>query len=197
MRIGLYHGYELSGSGSNEYTRYLAMAFLAAGHEVHLLCRESAPERWGFVSKAFAWSLEGSAHELFSREREPEHGPCVLHQLPHGPVRPEYLTDKQREGRVKSFIHLSDEELAVYHRHNERVLRAILERHPLDVLHANHVVYQPVAAQRPCLETGTPFVIYPHGSSIEYTVKPDARYRRLAIDAMLAADALITIGEDR
>ena len=189
MRIGLYHGYELTGSGSNEYTRYLAMAFLSAGHEVHILCRESAPEKWLFVSQAFAWSLDGSVNLLFSRE--PDNAPCVLHQLPHGPVRPVYLTDKQREGNVKSFVQLSDEELALYHRHNEQVLRVILEQHALDVLHANHVVYQPVAAKEPCLDTGTPLVIYHHGSSIEYTVKPDARYHRLAIDAMLAANGLI------
>ena len=29
MRIGLYHGYELMGSGSNEYTRYLAASLLS------------------------------------------------------------------------------------------------------------------------------------------------------------------------
>ncbi len=106
-------------------------------------------------------------------------------------MRPVYLTDKQREGNVKPFVELSDEELLLYHRQNEEVLRVILEQHRLDVLHANHVVYQPVAAKQPCLDTGTPLVIYPHGSSIEYTVKPDVRYQRLAIDAMLAATGLI------
>ena len=40
MRIGLYHGYELTGSGSNEYTRYLARSLLGAGHEVHTICRD-------------------------------------------------------------------------------------------------------------------------------------------------------------
>lgn len=189
MRIGLYHGYELSGSGSNEYTRYLAMAFLAAGHEVHILCREPAPEKLHFVSQAFAWSLDGKTNLLFSRE--PDKAPCVLHQLSHGPVRPVYLTDKQREGNVKAFVQLSDEELALYHHQNELVLRVILEQQTLDVLHANHVVYQPVAAKQPCLDTGTPLVIYPHGSSIEYTLKSDARYQSLAIDAMLAATGLI------
>ncbi len=77
MRIGLYHGYELSGSGSNEYTRYLAMAFLAAGHEVHILCREPAPEKLLFVSQAFAWSLDGNAKLLFSRKADK--AACVLH----------------------------------------------------------------------------------------------------------------------
>ncbi|MEM7119255.1 MAG: glycosyltransferase family 4 protein [Chloroflexota bacterium] len=189
MRISFYHGYELTGSGSNEYTRYLTTAYLAAGHEVHVICREHAPEKLPFVSQAFAWSLDGNATQLFSRETET--APCVLHQLPHGPVRPVYLTDKQREGNVKSFVQLSDAELAQYHDENEQLLQMILERHNLDVLHANHVVYQPVAAQRPCLNTDTPLVIYPHGSSIEYTVKPDARYQSRAIEAMLAARHLI------
>ena len=33
MRIGVYHGYELTGSGSNEYTRYLARALAREGHD--------------------------------------------------------------------------------------------------------------------------------------------------------------------
>ena len=40
MKIGIFHGYELSGSGSNQATRYLAHALVKAGHEVHVLCRE-------------------------------------------------------------------------------------------------------------------------------------------------------------
>ena len=44
MRIGLFHGWELRGSGSNEYTRYLARALVRAGHDVEILCRDEAPE---------------------------------------------------------------------------------------------------------------------------------------------------------
>jgi len=43
LKIGIFHGYELTGSGSNEYTHYLARALAAAGHEIHIICREPVP----------------------------------------------------------------------------------------------------------------------------------------------------------
>jgi len=189
VRIGLYHGYELSGSGSNEYTRYLAQALAAAGHEIHVVCREDDPAGIPQVARALAWHPDGRSEELFARETA---GPgYTLHQLPHGPIRPVYLTDKQREGDVKSFIDLDDDELAVYHRREEALLRAVLAECRLDVLQANHLVYQPVAAAGPCRETGTPLVIYPHGSAIEYTVKRDRRFLRLAADALAGCCGVI------
>lgn len=189
MRIGLYHGYELAGSGSNEYTRYLARSFVQAGHEVHVICREKDPEAIAYISQAYAWQPDGSATELFSRPTDT--APCVLHQLPHGDVRPVYLTDKQRAGNVKSFVTLSDDELQAYHQLNEGLLTKILETHPLDVLHANHLVYQPAAALVACQTTQTPLIIFPHGSSIEYTIKPDERYHQVALNSILGCTGLI------
>ena len=189
MRIGLYHGYELSGSGSNEYTRYLAQALAVAGHEVHVLCREPAPADIPQVTRALAWRPNGRSTPLF--ERKASSPGYTLHQLPHGTIRPVYLTDKQREGDVKAFTDLDDGELAAYHQHEEALLRAILEDCRLDVLQTNHLVYQPVAALGPCRETGTPLVIYPHGSAIEYTVKQDERYMRLAEKAVAECAGII------
>ncbi len=189
MRIGLYHGYELAGSGSNEYTRYLAQALADAGHEVHVLCRETSPADIPQVKRALAWQTDGRSEQLFAREDDAPG--YTLHLLPHGPVRPVYLTDKQREGHVKAFTDLDDGELAAYHQREEALLRAILGACRLDVLQANHLVYQPVAALGPCRETGTPLVIYPHGSAIEYTVKRDERYLRLAGEAIAGCAGII------
>ncbi len=189
MHIGLYHGYELSGSGSNEYTRYLARYFVEAGHQVHIICREKSPENIPYISQAYAWDQNGACQELFQRQNEGQL--CVLHQLSHGDIRPVYLTDKQREGQVKSFIALTDDELAAYHQLNEQLLSLILAKHKLDVLHANHVVYQPIAAIKACQSSNTPLIIFPHGSAIEYTVKRDERYKRLALQGILASAGLI------
>ncbi len=190
MRIGLFHGYELTGSGSNEYTRYLAASLVDAGHEVHVICREENPEALPFVSGAFRWTPGGDAETLFRKGAGSGAG-CFLHQLPHGPVRPVFLTDKQREGNVKSFTALTDGEIDAYRRLNEDLLHAILSRQKLDALHANHLVFQPVAALRPCRDTGTPLIIYPHGSAIEYTVKRDERYRRLAWEGLSGCSGMI------
>jgi glycosyltransferase involved in cell wall biosynthesis len=190
LRIGIYHGYELTGSGSNEYTRYLAQTLAESGHEVHVICREPAPERISFLSEAYRWDTDGKASTLFARKNRDS--VCILHQLPHAQVRPVYLTDKQREGNVKSFTSLSKSELNEYHELNVSALQSILLRSQLDILHANHLVYQPVAALEACNSIGTPFIIYPHGSSIEYVVKPDDRYKVLALDAILGCAGLIT-----
>ncbi len=189
MRIGLYHGYELTGSGSNEYTRYLAQNLAGAGHQVHLICREEHPQALPFVTAAYAWQLPDRMEPIFSRTNQSP--PCVLHQLPQGKVRPVYLTDKQRPGNVKAFTALTEQELADYHALNETLLNTILSRFELDLLQANHLVYQPVAALDACRRTRTPLIIYPHGSAIEYTVKPDRRYWELARDAVSRCKGLI------
>jgi len=190
MRIGLYHGYELTGSGSNEYTRYLARYLIEAGHEVHIICQEEQPETIPYVTQAYAWKANGAVETLFIHKQKTL--VCVLHQLPHGNVRPVYLTDKQREGNVKSFIALSDSELKEYHSLNENLLTRILSSYRTDVLHTNHLVYQPVAALHACRVSGTPLVIFPHGSAIEYIIKPDRRYKYLALQAILGSAGLIT-----
>jgi len=185
VRIGLLHGYELTGSGSNEYVRYLSRALAREGHEVHVLCREPRPERIRHVRRAWRWDERGQPHELFARDAK---GDCTLHQLPHGPVRPVYLTDKQREGNVKAFVDLTDRELEEYHALYVRAVRAVVARHPVDLIHANHLVWQPVVAA----EAGVPFVVFPHGSSIEYTVRADDRFLAPARRALDAAAGLIT-----
>ena len=43
MRVLIFHGYLLSGTGSNVYNAELAAALVRAGHEVHLLCQDRDP----------------------------------------------------------------------------------------------------------------------------------------------------------
>jgi glycosyltransferase involved in cell wall biosynthesis len=45
MRILIWHGYLLGGTGSNVYTRQLAREWARAGNEVTVLCQEPHPER--------------------------------------------------------------------------------------------------------------------------------------------------------
>ncbi|MBI2894982.1 MAG: glycosyltransferase family 4 protein [Deltaproteobacteria bacterium] len=189
MRIGLLHGYELSGSGSNEYTRYLARALARAGHEVEVLCREPRPEAIEGALRAFRWTADGTCSELSCRRSDAPG--FTIHCLPHADVRPVFVTDKQRTGNVKAFVDLSAAELEETRRIWTQAVAAVLARHTVDVLHANHVVLQPTIAADACRPLGVPFVIYPHGSAIEYTVRIQERYRTLAHDAIEAAAGLI------
>ncbi len=189
MKIGIYHGYELTGSGSNEYTKYLAKTLSRKGHEVHVICREPASEKIDFISRAYEYTSEGYSKLIF--EKEYIQNKCFVHKLPDTTVKPVFLTDKQRQGNVKSFVNLTDDELRQYHDLNKCIIENILKEHKFDILHANHLIYQPVAVYEACKKTNTPFIIYPHGSSIEYVVKPDKRYKKLAFDAIKECDGLI------
>src|SRR3954467_12066886 len=44
MRLVLWHGYLLSGTGSNIYTQHVAGAWARLGHDVRVLCQEPHPE---------------------------------------------------------------------------------------------------------------------------------------------------------
>jgi glycosyltransferase involved in cell wall biosynthesis len=46
VKILLWHGYPLGGSGSNVYTRSIARAWSRRGHEVVLFCQESHPDEF-------------------------------------------------------------------------------------------------------------------------------------------------------
>ena len=46
MRILVWHGYLLGGTGSNVYTRQLAREWSRGGHDVTVLCQEPHPERY-------------------------------------------------------------------------------------------------------------------------------------------------------
>jgi glycosyltransferase involved in cell wall biosynthesis len=46
VRILVWHGYLLGGTGSNVYTRQLAREWSRAGHEVTVFCQEPHPERY-------------------------------------------------------------------------------------------------------------------------------------------------------
>ena len=55
MRILIFHGYLLSGTGSNVYNARLAEALVGLGHEVHLFSQDRHPERYAFVGAAGDW----------------------------------------------------------------------------------------------------------------------------------------------
>ena len=49
MRILIFHGYLLGGTGSNVYNASLAAALVDLGHEVHLFCQDRHPRGLAFV----------------------------------------------------------------------------------------------------------------------------------------------------
>ena len=68
MRILVFHGYLLRGTGSNIYNASLADAFTQLGHEVHLLCQDRHAAELPFVDAVGRW--EGGKL-VVERVREP------------------------------------------------------------------------------------------------------------------------------
>ena len=189
MKIGIFHGYNLTGSGSNEYTRYLAKTFLAQGHTVHVICREFQPEKIEFVGQLWQWKRDGSCEVSIANQHYEK--TCTLHQIPYGDFYPVYITGKQTSDTFKEFINLTDEELEAFKSLNNKLLMAIFSKIEIDILHANHLVMQPSLAIEPCKFHKIPLIIYPHGSAIEYAVKKDPRYQVEARKSIIECQGLI------
>jgi len=147
VRILLWHGYLLGGTGSNVYTRSLAREWSRAGHEVVLFCQERHPERYDI-------------------------GTATLVRPEIGKTLPVFVLDEY-EGLEARLLHeLSRAELERYVELNAEVLRRSL---PADLVFANHVLPgAPVAAAVAAAVTaavGVPFAVKAHGSELEYSLR--------------------------
>ncbi len=69
MRILLWHGYLLGGTGSNVYTRALAREWSRAGHEVVVFCQEPHPERFDLEGAEIVRPDIGGLLPVFVRDR--------------------------------------------------------------------------------------------------------------------------------
>jgi len=113
MRIVLWHGYLLGGTGSNVYTRELARAWSRAGHDVTVVCQELHPE---------VYDVGGAR--------------IVVPELPDR-LLPVFVLDRYEGLEAKLLQDFSDEERARYVAANAAAIRELL---PADLVFANHVL---------------------------------------------------------
>jgi glycosyltransferase involved in cell wall biosynthesis len=70
LRIHLWHGYLLGGTGSNVYTRALAREWSLAGHEVTVVCQERNPAQYDLVgARVVRPELPGGLLPVFVLDR--------------------------------------------------------------------------------------------------------------------------------
>ena len=120
MRILLWHGYLLGGTGSNVYTRALARVWSRLGHEVVVVCQERNPG---------AYDLGGAR--------------VVRPELPEN-ILPTFVLDRYEGLEPRLLQELTPEERERYVEANAAAVRAEL---PADLVFANHVLLGgPVAA---------------------------------------------------
>ena len=112
MRIVLWHGYLLGGTGSNVYTRALAREWARAGHDVTVLCQEPGPDEFDLAGAKVVRPDIGRLLPVFVLDRYEGLEPKLLQEL----------TAAERERYVAA---------------NAEAVRAEL---PADVVFANHVL---------------------------------------------------------
>jgi glycosyltransferase involved in cell wall biosynthesis len=114
-----------------------------------------------------------------------------------GDTLPVYVWDKYEEfTNVVPMVDLDDAAIESYTDRNVRALSRIVRENGVTAMHANHAVLMSVVAQRVGAAEGVPFSIMPHGSALEYAVKRDERFLRLATEAFTAAGRIFVIGSE-
>jgi glycosyltransferase involved in cell wall biosynthesis len=161
MRVLVFHGYMLRGTGSNVYNANLARALARLGHEVHLLCQDRQVR------------IEG----------------VRIHNPDIGGLLPVYVRDPYEGFAVKTFPELSEAELDRYVEANVTAVRGVAEAAGgIDLALANHLVMGPAILARADV---APFAAKIHGSALEYTVKPHPRFLPYAREGMEAARGVL------
>jgi glycosyltransferase involved in cell wall biosynthesis len=195
--ICILHGYLLEGSGSNLWTRSVVESLCRGGETVHLMAQENHPERYSFIAESRRYHPDGSVETLYRRSDAEHPGCCILHKPELGDTLPVYVWDKYEEfPRVVPMVDLTDAEIEEYLEKNVRALTRIVRENGITAIHANHAVLMSVVAQRVGAAEGIPFVVMPHGSALEYAVKRDERFLRLATEAFTAAARVFVIGDE-
>jgi glycosyltransferase involved in cell wall biosynthesis len=83
VRILLWHGYLLSGTGSNEYTQALAREWSRAGHEVVVFCQDPEPERFDLGGAEVVRPEIGRLLPVFVLDRYEGLEPILLQDMSH------------------------------------------------------------------------------------------------------------------
>ena len=161
MRVLVFHGYMLRGTGSNIYNANLCRALAELGHEVHLLCQDRQTR------------IEGVR----------VHNPDI-----HG-LLPVYVKDPYEGFEVKTFPEMTEEELDRYIEANVAAVREVASAAGgIEAALANHLVMGPAILARAGV---APFAAKIHGSALEYTVKPHPRFLPYAREGMEAARGVL------
>jgi len=184
VRILVFHGYLLHGTGSNVYNAALAEALVRAGHEVHLLCQDRRPFDFDWIDAAGDW--DGGALEVGERRPRPR---ATVYRPDIGGLLPLYVADRYEGVEARPFPELSDAEVDRYVERNVAAVREVAARARPDVALANHLVMGPLVLARALDDV--PYAVKVHGSALEYVVKPHPRFLPHAREGLARARGIL------
>lgn len=187
MRILVFHGYLLRGTGSNIYNANLARALAGLGHEVHLFCQDRDAAGFDWVDAVGTW--EDGDLTVAATGSSDGPGSVTVYLPPIGKVLPVYVEDRYEGFEARAFPLLGDREIEDYVEANVEAVAEVVERtgEPEAAL-ANHLVMGPVILAR----AGIPsFAVKNHGSDLEYTIRPNPRFVPWASEGLERASAIL------
>jgi glycosyltransferase involved in cell wall biosynthesis len=190
MRILLWHGYLLSGSGSNLFTANVANVWRRAGHDVLLMCQERHPERFAFIDAHGDFDRANTRFQLKQAATLSDPGRCTVVRPHIGAVLPVYVFDEYEGFTAKLFVDLSDDELDRYTSSNVEAMTVAIEGHQPEAVITGHEVMGPFVAKIACARAGISYVAKLHGSALEYAVKKQSRYVAYAREGLCGASAV-------
>jgi glycosyltransferase involved in cell wall biosynthesis len=186
MRVLVFHGYLLRGTGSNVYNARLCAALGRAGHTVDLLCQEPRPDELDFVDAVGTW--EGGEARVQTL-REPVRVTAWRPDI--GRLLPVYVADRYEGFEARTLLECSDAEVDAYVQANVAAVRDVCARARPDVALANHLVMGPAILARG-LGGDVPYAVKVHGSALEYVVKRDPeRFLPWAREGLAGARAVL------
>lgn len=194
MRILVYHGYLLRGTGSNQYVQSLARALCRRGHNLVVMCQDPDP-RLDFVS-VFMREGTGRVSPEIVWERETSYpGSCMVYNPDIGGLLPVYVLDTYEGFEVKEFTGLDEGELDRYVELNRASAARMVEQFVPDAIQVNHAVMLPCIIRPVAEEAGVPYFVTIHGSAIEFTVRKDPRFLPYGAEGLDGASRIIVPSE--
>ncbi len=172
MRVLIFHGYLLEGTGSNVYNARLAEAMAALGHDVHLLSQDRHAAERPFVDAVGDWDGGELRLSDLGRARPAGRGRCTVYRPDIAGLLPVYVLDRYEGVQACTFARCSDEEIARYVRCNVAAVQEVARLADPHAALANHLVMGPAIVAR-ALGERVPYAVKIHGSALEYTVKPE------------------------
>jgi hypothetical protein len=145
VKVLIFHGYLLSGTGSNVYNASLVQALARLGHEVHLLCQDRHAAEYEWVDRLGTWADGELRVEDVGGERDDEVPGSVTAYIPDiSGLLPVYVVDSYEGFDVKAFAELTEPELERYLTANVSAVRDVVAvaGRP-DAALANHLVMAP------------------------------------------------------
>jgi len=164
VRLVLWHGYLLEGTGSNIYTQHVARAWGRLGHDVVVVCQEPRSERFAL-------------------------GPNVRVVVPDvGPLLPVFVLDRYEGVEARHVADLTPAELDLFVERNAAAVAGAYGGQP-DLVLANHLLMGGPVAARACAG-GTRHAVKIHGSELEYAIRGRPRLAAAAAASLTGVSAL-------